>query len=185
MFDTCTWVPRAGVFFKGSCAPVGGRTFEPDMKPKTDSSTAKFLATSLVLVMVLNVLVQMIMVSTTPLSRWQGGGFGMYTDPHPYSRTVSIRSLSGERLYTVGIAPAFGEEAREKFWDVLPFPTKKKAQHFFEHLTADLCNHPEVPLDGRLCVPGGEFNLEVRSARVDPSNMSIVRDLIFSVRVGL
>lgn len=31
---------------------------------------------------------QAVLASTTALSRWKGGGFGMYTDPHPYQSRV-------------------------------------------------------------------------------------------------
>ena len=46
------------------------------------------LITALALVVAGNVLLQLFMHKTTPLTAWKGGGFGMYTEPHAEARGV-------------------------------------------------------------------------------------------------
>lgn len=43
----------------------------------------------------INVLVQTYMHKTTALTAWKGGGFGMYTEPHPDQRTVLLEIGGG------------------------------------------------------------------------------------------
>mgnify|MGYP000395070035 CR=1 FL=1 len=51
---------------------------------------AQLAVSVLALVVGANVLLQMYMHKTTPLTAWKGGGFGMYTEPHGEDRSVWI-----------------------------------------------------------------------------------------------
>jgi hypothetical protein len=47
-------------------------------------------------------LVQVVLATSTTLSRWKGGGFGMYSEPHPYDARclwVELRDPSGATYF--------------------------------------------------------------------------------------
>ena len=58
---------------------------------------AKLLATMLICLIIANVIFQFFTHKTTALTAWKGGGFGMYTAPHPDGRTVwlELQGLGG------------------------------------------------------------------------------------------
>ena len=55
---------------------------------------------------VLIVLIQLVIVNITHLTKWKGGGFGMYTEVHCYYNEVHIKNLdqSLDSLRTVDIS---------------------------------------------------------------------------------
>jgi hypothetical protein len=43
-----------------------------------------------------NILCHLVLIHTTPLTRWKGGGFGMYSSMHPHTkRSIWIETQSG------------------------------------------------------------------------------------------
>ena len=48
---------------------------------------------------------QFVNSNTSPLSSWKGGGFGMYTDPHPSNRTVWLVLESAEGAHGFRLMP--------------------------------------------------------------------------------
>lgn len=73
---------------------------------------AKLLAMLLVGLIVVNVFFQFYTHKTTALTAWKGGGFGMYTVPHPDGRTIWLEMQGKDGVAEIRVYPE-NENLRE------------------------------------------------------------------------
>ncbi len=144
---------------------------------------ATWFARGLVALILLNVAVQMVSVNVGTLSRWQGGGFGMYTDTHPFNRTVTIRSGTGDILYHHDNVGFNKRETHEALIRLKSFPTESRASRFFAALTDEQCFTQAAIFQNPICRKGFPYTLAVRDVKINMGDMTIDRDVIFSGKV--
>ena len=66
---------------------------------------AKSLATVLICLIITNVFFQFFTHKTTALTAWKGGGFGMYTAPHPDGRAVWLELQGQDGFVEIRVYP--------------------------------------------------------------------------------
>lgn len=118
--------------------------------------------------------VQMYLTSTTDLTRWRGGGFGMYSDPHPNQgrnvwltgsregQDVAVRLFPRDPRWDSSSAPpqqaiASLERAAMEFRD---FPSLPRLEPMGARIAEFLDEHGHLPLVASL-VPDRDLRIEV------------------------
>ncbi len=143
----------------------------------------------MVIVAIAMIIIQIFLTNVAYVSRWQGAGFGMYTDPHPFHRAVHLTSEDGsiERKVTSQdfIEHLLSYDNYNALIRFLVFPTDRRAQTFFEAFRADVCGQDfGVESDAAFCAKSGKFSVVVRDVRINMGDMTIDRDVLYTGSVA-
>ena len=117
-------------------------------------------------------LAQLFAVHSHGLSRWRGGGFGMYSEPHPNETEVWFVSQKSARRLDHRADPRphthlLCARAEARLQALRALPTKARLDTFFIECIPDTA----LPQSGE------EAHLELWSRRFDPDEMAYKRRL--------
>ena len=124
----------------------------------------KFLMYGLLPTLVFSIaLIQLYNSKTTALSPWKGGGFGMYTNIHPFHRKIVIDNKVLEDSMLLDIQKRYGIDEKK----VLVNPTPQNIKKFIEQTHYD----PNL------------VNVQIYKARTSLENHSLKYDsLIYEIK---